>query len=414
MNALFRLVYPSLAMVLVLMVSACGETPSETAPAGMQMPPPPVDVAEVLVQQISDWKEYTGRLQASESIVVMPRTSGYVVEVGFEDGQHVKKGDLLFQIDYRTIEAEVAQLKAEVSRVEAEIELAERDLKRAESLRSSNAISQEQLDNRKTQLVKAKAELDSAKADLRRAQVLHGITKVKAEFDGRVSHARVERGSSVMAGVTVLTTLVSTEKMYAYFDVDERTYIRMQQLMAGKSLAEVKTPVFMSLVGDQDYPYQGQLDFIDNQIDPATGTIRVRAAFSNQHGQFTPGMFVRLKLRIGDGYQGLLIDEKAIGTDLNHKYVLVLGENDVAAYRPVKLGPRLGNLRVIREGLEPGEVIVVSGLQRVRPGTPVTPNQIDMANDEAKKALRLDRIISGEQNGQQVSGADASHSTKRS
>ena len=234
-------------LVVSVLLSACEEAQEPTKAAPPQMPPPPVDVAKVTSQTVSDWKEFTGRMQASKSIVVMPRTSGYVVTVGAEDGAQVKKGDLLFQIDYRTIRAEVERLKAEVKRAEAEIALTERDLKRADSLRSTNAISQEQLDNRRTQLTKAKAEADSARADLKRTQVLHAITTVKAEFDGQVSDARVEVGSSVVAGQTVLTTLVATSKMHAYFDVDEPTYLRLQAQGFNYQKQEIKVQMSLNM-----------------------------------------------------------------------------------------------------------------------------------------------------------------------
>jgi multidrug efflux system membrane fusion protein len=372
------------ALTVFSLITACsepGENQDAQAPQGAMPPPPPVTVAQVIQKEVSDWKEYTGRLEASDSIVVMPRTSGYVVSVGFEDGAHVKKGDLLFQIDYRTVRAEVQRLTAEVTRSEAEIELSERDLKRAESLRKKNAISQEQLDNSRTRLTQAIAAAESAKADLRRTKVLDAITTVKAEFDGQVSNARVKVGSSVIAGNTVLTTLVSTDKTHAYFDVDEKTFARLQALGNGKRLDEMNIPVFMGLAGEANYPHQGVIDFVDNQVDIATGTIRLRAVFSNEAGKFTPGMFARVKMQIGENYQGTLVDEKAIVTDLSHKYVLVLGENNILQYRPVQLGAKFEGMRIILSGLSAGEKIVVKGqgLPNVFPGMPVAPTEAEMA-----------------------------------
>jgi membrane fusion protein, multidrug efflux system len=363
----FRLL--SLIAAFTLLV-ACGKEPAQQA-APMKMPPPPVDVVTVNAQTVSDWKGFTGRMEASKSIVVMPRTSGYVVERGFEDGAQVKKGDLLFQIDFRTIRADVERLKAEVKRAEAEIELTERGLKRADSLRSTNAISQEQLDNRRTQLTQAKAEADSARADLKRTQVLDAITTVKAEFDGQVSDARVEVGSSVVAGQTILTTLVATDLMYSYFDVDEPAYLRLKA--QGFDYKRKAIKVQMGLANQNDHPYQGQIDFVDNQVDSATGTIRMRAVFDNKMGQLTPGLFARIKLQIGDAYDAIVIPEKAVATDLSSKYVLVVGENDLVEYRPVVLGARRGMMRIVDSGLVAGERIIVSGLQRAFPGAPVTP-----------------------------------------
>ncbi len=364
-----------LAMVAIsLFVTACSEVDSgQAAPpaAEGERQPPSVDVVQVERKQISDWKEYTGRMEASKSIVVMPRTSGYIVDVAIKDGAQVKQGDLLFQVDYRTIRADVERLKAEVKRAEAEIELTERDLKRADSLRSTNAISQERLDNRRTQLTQARANADSARADLKRSKVLDAITSVKAEFDGQVSDARVEVGSSVVAGQTVLTTLVATDLMHAYFDVDEQTYLRLKALGFDYEKQEIK--VKMGLSNQKNYPYEGRIDFVDNQVDSDTGTIRMRAVFVNKTASLTPGLFARLKLQVGESYETIVIPEKAIATDLSSKYVLVVGENNLVAYRPVVLGSRRGDMRVISSGIEAGETVIVSGLQRAFPGAPVTP-----------------------------------------
>jgi len=382
-----RVLMASVFALMALFLNACGET-TEPSVAAMTMPPASVSVAKVISHEVSEWRDFTGRLEASESIVVKPRTSGYVVSVDFQDGAKVKKGAQLFQIDFRTIKAEVEQLAADLKRAKAEIELTKRDLKRAESLRATSAISTEQLDNRRTLLTQAKAEADSAQADLKRAKVLFAITTVKAEFDGHVSNARVKVGGSVVAGTTVLTTLVSTDQMHAYFDVDEQTYMRLKVLAAGATVESMAAPVMMNLVGESGYNHYGNIDFVDNQLNISTGTIRLRAAFNNPKGDFTPGMFVRLKMRVGAAYESILVDEKAIGTDLNHKFVLVLGENNVVEYRSVELGPKVEGLRSIRSGLSLGDVIVVNGLQRARPGAPVSPTEIDMVTEDTLKALK--------------------------
>ncbi len=363
------------AAAAILVVAACSDDAPQQTGGMPQMPPPPVTVAKAQQHALSEWREYTGRLEASRSIVVKPRTSGYVVEVGFEDGQQVRKGDLLFQVDFRTIEAEVAQLKAEVIRAEAQIELAERDLTRAESLRATNALSQEQLDNRRTQLKQARAAAESARADLRRAQVLFAITQVKAEFDGRVSNARVKVGSSVVAGQTELTTLVATDKIHAYFDVDEATYLTLRA--AGFDYMNRDIPVQLGLVNQQGYPYTGKIDFVDNQVNAATGTIRMRAVYANADGALTPGLFARIKLQFGEASPAIVVPDKAIATDLSSKYVLVVNEENVVEYRAVELGPRRAEWRIIKSGLAAGETIIVSGLQRARPGTPVTPQMTE-------------------------------------
>jgi len=365
----------------LLLLSACSDeanqAPGQGAQQGQMPPPPPVSVAKVVQTDVAEWKVYTGRLEASKSIVVQPRTSGYVVEVAFDDGAEVKQGDLLFQIDYRTIRADVERLKADLERAEAEIDLTERDLKRAESLRAKNAISQEQLDNRRTQLTQARAEAASVRAELKRTQVLNAITSVKAEFDGQVSDARVKEGSSVVAGQTVLTTLVATDRIHAYFDVDEPTYLKLKT--QGFDYANQEIPVQMGLANQDGYPYTGRIDFVDNQVDSATGTIRMRAVYDNTDGELTPGLFARIRMQIGQPTQAIVVPDKAIATDLSSKYVLVVNSDNMVEYRAVELGPRRGEWRIVHGGLNADETLIVSGLQRARPGTPVTPNMTDMS-----------------------------------
>jgi len=378
-----------LLLVAILSLGGCSQEAPEQ-PAAPKMPPPSVDVLEVQSERVSDWKGFTGRMEASKSIVVMPRTSGYVVRVGFEDGAQVKKGDLLFQVDFRTIRADVERLRADVKRAEAEIDLTERDLKRAKSLRAKNAISQEQLDNRRTQLAQAQAEADSARADLKRARVLNAITTVKAEFDGQVSDARVKAGSSVVAGQTILTTLVATDLMYSYFDVDEPTYLDLMR--QGFDHKKQNINVHVGLANQDDYPFKGRIDFVDNQVDIATGTIRMRAVFKNTDGRLTPGLFARVKLQLGEAYDAISIPEKAIATDLSSKYVLVVGENNIVEYRPVELGARRGELRTIKSGIQKGETIIISGLQRAFPGAPVSPKGQTAGAAQEGAAAQTDAI----------------------
>jgi len=362
----------------IILLSACSEDASAPT-ATMSMPPPAVSVAQVLQKKISNWEEFTGRLEAVENVELRPRVSGYIESVDFKEGALVKAGQLLFTIDARPFRSEVARLKAELKSAQAQIDLAQRDVKRASSLKQTNAISQELLDNRTTQLTKARADADSVKAALRNAKLNLSYTKVKAPISGRVSRANITEGNYVSQGDSILTTLVSTEKMYAYFDVDEPVYIHIKALSKSKGLSINDKPVLMSLTNDAKYAHQGVVDFVDNQIDISTGTIRLRAVFENKQDLFTPGMFARLKLRVNAPHDSILVDEKAIGTDLNHKFVLVLAAENKVEYRSVELGKRLGDLRAIQSGLSPEEVIIVKGLQRARPGGVVSPNSIDMA-----------------------------------
>lgn len=376
-----------ISLAALLALTACsGGTQDPAAAAAPQMPPPaPVDVAKVLHQEINDWAQYTGRLEAKQQVALTPRVSGYIESVEFVEGSYVNAGDLLFRIDSRQFETEVARLQAELARAEAEIGLADRDLKRASSLKQSNAISQEQVDNRGTQLARARAEADSIRAELENARLNLGFTRVHAPISGVVSRADVTQGNFVTGGTSVLTRIVSTDTMHAYFDVDERTFMAINAVK--KQAPDTDLNVYMNLTGESSFPHQGKVDFVDNRIDVASGTIRLRAEFDNTDRHFTPGMFVRLKVQSSVAYQGVLIDEKAIGTDLSNKFVLVLGEGNTAQYRPVEVGPRIGTLRVIRSGLKEGERIIVNGQQRSFPGAPVSPNEVEMMAADKLQSL---------------------------
>jgi len=374
----------SLASILLLV--ACSEESSAPA-APMTMPAPAVSVAQVIQKEISEWDEFTGRLEAVKNVELRPRVSGYIESVDFKEGALVKKGQLLFKIDAKPFRSEVSRLKAELMSAQAQIDLAKRDLDRASSLKQTNAISQELLDNRNTQLTKAGADADSVKAALRNAKLNLSYTKVKAPISGRVSKANITEGNYVSQGESILTTLVSTHKMYAYFDVDEHTYIRVSALSKAKGRKINDKPVLMSLAGGDSYVHSGKIDFVDNQINTTSGTIRLRAVFENKEGSFTPGMFVRLKMQVSAPYTSILVDEKAIGTDLNHKFVLVVDAENKAEYRAIELGKRMSGLRAIKSGLSKEDVIIVKGLQRARPGAAVMPETIEMASKSALEKI---------------------------
>lgn len=371
-------VYLSSLASMLLLVACSEESAAPAAP--MTMPAPAVSVALVIQKEISEWDEFTGRLEAVKNVELRPRVSGYIESVDFKEGALVEKGQLLFKIDAQPFRSEVSRLKAELMSAQAQIDLAKRDLGRASSLKQTNAISQELLDNRTTQLTKARADADSVKAALRNAKLNLSYTKVEAPISGRVSIANITEGNYVSQGVSILTTLVSTHKMYAYFDVDEQAYMRISALSRAKGREINDKPVLMSLGGGERYVHAGSIDFVDNQIDTTSGTIRLRAVFENNEAAFTPGMFVRLKMQVSALYTSILIDEKAIGTDLNHKFVLVVDAEHKAAYRAIKLGKRMGGLRAIQSGLSKDDVIIVKGLQRARPGAAVMPETIEMAS----------------------------------
>jgi multidrug efflux system membrane fusion protein len=346
-------------------------------------PPPEVTVAEVIQRPLREWQEFTGRLQAVDTVEVRPRVSGYVDRVAFADGARVKKGDLLFQIDPRPFQDEVDRLSAERTRATADFELARANHARAEGLISAHAISREEYERLAAAEISAKGTLDSVGSSLAAARLNREFTEVRAPLDGHVSRALITAGNLVTSA-SVLTTVVSDDPVYAYFDADEATYLRYRQLndtpQAG-SKAPTTASVFMGLVDEQGYPHAGRLDFVDNRVDPSTGTIRVRAVFTNPDGRFTPGLFARIRLVGGTESNTVLIDERAVGTDLGRSYVLTLTAGNRVEQRFVELGPQVDDLRIVRAGLAASDTVVVNGLQHVRPGQVVAASRVPMNAD---------------------------------
>ncbi|MCP3751905.1 multidrug efflux RND transporter periplasmic adaptor subunit MexE [Pseudomonas sp. SBB6] len=377
--------YP-LALLAVVVMSACGRTPEAVqAPAATK-----VSVAKVLEQPINEWDEFTGRLEAPETVEVRPRVSGQIDQVAFTEGAQVKKGDLLFQIDPRPFQAEVRRLEAQLQQARATAIRSENEAQRGERLRSSNAISAELAESRTSAAAEARAGVAAIQAQLDLARLNLSFTRVTAPISGRVSRAQFTAGNIVTADVTPLTSVVSTDKVYAYFDADERVYLKYTQLARDGQRGQ-STPVYLGLSNESGNPHLGQMNFVDNQVNPKTGTIRGRAVFDNTDGQFTPGLYARLKLVGSATYSAVLINDEAVGTDLGKKFVLVMDNDNKAAYRAVELGPKLEGLRIVRNGLSKDDRIVVKGLQRVRPGSPVDPQDTPMASDATIAALAQQR-----------------------
>jgi multidrug efflux system membrane fusion protein len=365
----------AVAFATLLAVAGCDSSSAAQPPAAP--PAAEVTVAEVLHKPLRDWAEFTGRLEAVQSVEIRPRVSGYVDKVAFEEGARVKKGQLLFRIDPRPFLAEVARLSAARARAASQLELAKSNHARAQRLIGENAIAREEFDRLSTEDVSTASDLAAATAALDTAQLNLEFTQVRAPIDGRVSRALITVGNLVSSD-SLLTTLVSDNPVYAYFDTDEQTYLRYGRAAKGRSQTDGSSPVFMGLADEVDYPHEGQLNFVDNQVDPKTGTIRARAVFDNTDGAFTPGLFARIKLVGRDSRDTVLIDDRSVGTDLGKKFVLVLKDDNTVDYRGVTLGPQVDGLRIVREGLHPGDVIVVNGLQRVRPGAKVAPTKVAM------------------------------------
>ena len=378
-----------LASIAAVVLSACGQP--EAAGTGAAPTAPTVDVATVVEQRITEWDEFTGRLQAPETVALMPRVSGYLDKVLFTEGALVKAGELLFQIDDRAFTADVNRLKAELQSAISQQKLADSDYQRAEQLRSQKAIAEEVLDARRARKDQSASQVAAVKAALSKAELDLSHTQVRAPISGRVSNALITAGNYLQAGQSQLTSIVSTDRMYAYFDADEQTYLKYVQLAAAGKRADSRSeasPVLMALSSDHDYRFTGALDFLDNSINPQTGTIRARAVFSNNDNSLIPGLFAKIKLVGSASYQGILIDDKAVGTDLNNKFVLVVDDKQQLQYRPVTLGEKVGGLRIVTSGLKASETIVVNGLQRVRPTMQVTPNPVKMASAEQLLSLQ--------------------------
>lgn len=373
------------------LLSACGV---ETSAQQQQMTPA-VSVAAVVHQRITEWDEFTGRLEAPESVSLRPRVSGFIDSIGFKEGAIVKAGEPLFYIDDRSFKAEIRRLEAELSDANSRLKLAKSSYIRATELTEKNAISDEVFDNRVAELEQAKARLRSTTAALEIAKLNLSYTQVTAPITGRVSRALITAGNLVTAGQTELTSIVSVNKVYAYFDADEQTYLKYMKLaQEGKrpSSRDVKNPVYMGLANDTGFPHEGYIDFIDNQVNPTTGTIRGRAVFENTKGNFIPGLFTRIKLVGSASYDGILIDDKAITTDLGKKYVLVLDSENKVQYRTITLGEKLNGLRVVTSGLNAEDSIVVNGLQRVRPGAQVNPEIVPMTESVTLEQLQAQQL----------------------
>jgi multidrug efflux system membrane fusion protein len=364
------------AVAAILFFSGVGHGHSRAKPAAASAALPAVTVAEVIHRPLREWQEFSGRLQAVNTVEVRPRVSGFVDRVAFEDGARVKKGQLLFQIDPRPFQAEVDRLVAERSRSVSDLELAKANRARAERLISAHAISREGYE----QLVAAEA---SAQGGL-------GSIDVRAPIDGHLSRAMITAGNLVTSA-SLLTTLVSDDPIYVYFDADEQTYLRYAKAQRAEGQAGGASAVYIGLVDEEGYPHSAKLDFIDNQVDAATGTIRARAALANPEGRYTPGLFARVRLVGGEDQDSVLIEDRAVGTDLSKKFVLTLTTGNRIEYRLVELGPEIDGLRVVTHGLAPSDVVVVNGLQHVRPGEIVAPTRIAMS-DNAQGLIQVAEV----------------------
>lgn len=370
------------AVTLAVIVLIQESTPAQaSAPLGAP-PPMPVSVATVTESDIAAWEEFSGRLEAVERVDIRSRVAGVVQATHFREGALVAKGDLLVSIDPAPYEAEVARAEAQTVAAQARVTHASNEHARARRLWDDKAIAQRELDDRENVLREAEANLKAAQAQLQTTRLSLGYTQVRAPVAGRIGKLEVTVGNLIAAGpgAPVLTTLVSVSPIYASFDADEKTVTgALKGLSGGARPAVERIPVQMGTSATSDTPYAGQLQLIDNQVDPRSGTVRVRAVFDNKDGSLMPGQFARIRMGQPKTARTLLVSERAVGTDQDKKYVLVVGEGDKTEYRAVTLGAPVDGLRTVLSGLKPGERIVVNGLQRVRPGDVVQPQVVPMS-----------------------------------
>jgi len=376
-----RLAMAGVSILAAAVLTACSGSHAEEA--GMP-PPPSVSAAPVLVKQVSQWDDFSGRVEAVESVELRPRVSGYIDKVNYVEGQEVKKGDVLFTIDARSYRAELDRATAELNRARTQAQVSRSEADRARRLSDQQAISTETWEQRRAVSEQALAQVQAAQAAVDAARLNMEFTQVRAPINGRAGRAMVTAGNLVTAGdsASVLTTLVSLDKVHVYFDADEGTFLRYAQ-MARKgerpSERDSALPVKVGLSGEDGYPHEGKVDFLDNQVTRSTGTIRVRALLDNADRAFTPGLFARVQLLGSGQFQAMLIDDKAVLTDQDRKFVYVVDKDNKAQRRDIQLGRNADGLRIVEQGLKAGDRVIIDGVQKVfMPGMPVQAKAVAM------------------------------------
>lgn len=367
-------------LVAALALAGCFDGGKKEA-AGAPPPPPKVTAATPVVKDIMERDEFTGRFAAVDSVDIRARVSGYLDKIEFEEGTVVKAGDPLFTIDPRPYQATLDEAKSSLTIAKTELDFASKELERAESLVGRGDISRSTLDERRQRVAAAQARIEGAKATARRAEIDLEFTEIRAPFTGRISLKQVSVGNLVKADETVLTNIVSLDPIYFYFDVDEQSYLAYARMALDGNRASGRIPsyeVSVMLSDEKEGEFTGRLDFVDNRIDEATGTMRVRAVFANPDFLLQPGLFGRISIPGSPVYKGILIPDEAIASDQSRRLVYVLDEANVANPQVIRPGPRIDGYRVVREGLTGTERIVVNGLARVRPGVKVDPEVVEL------------------------------------
>jgi multidrug efflux system membrane fusion protein len=362
------------AVTLALALAGCKPAPGKAPPS-----PAEVEVAAVVSGPIRLSDEFNGRVASINSVDVRARVTGYVDEVAYREGDSVKPGDLLFVIDPRPFRDALDSAKANLEREQAAAAFADIQEKRAQKLNASEAISQEEYQNRDSDLSQSAARVHEAESAVATAELNLSFTEVRSPIDGKTSRAQLTRGNLAQADQTVLTTVVSQDPIYVYFDCDEQSYLRFQERVQRGSGVSSSNPVRVALANETGFPHAGRIDFLDNAVNAATGTIRARVVLNNPNHLFTPGLYARVQLESTGTVQALLVDDKTILTDQDRKYVYVLGAGNTAQRKDVQLGPLVNGLRMVQSGLGAGDKVIVSGLQKIfYPGVPVTPKESAM------------------------------------
>ncbi len=403
----------SLFITWPLFVTGCTKGKSKSASA----PPAKVTITTALEQEITDFDDFVGRTEASETVEVRSRVSGFIHSIKFQDGSNVKKGQLLFEIEPDLYNAIYDQSAARIELWEAKKDLAEKKLARSKLLIPNGAISKEEYDESVSAVKEAEAAKDAAIADAKKTALDVKYTKILAEIAGRIDRAFVTPGNMVTGGIgsgTLLTRIVSNHPIYAYIDVDERTVLRYLRRMnqptqetpsgdtvatpASETAARVAVvngtiPCYMQLADEKDFPHVGTIDFVENRVDSATGSIKVRGVFPNTNSMLTGGLFVRIRIPVSEAYRGVLIPEQAIGTDQNIKFAYVVGSDNIPQRRNLVLGAQRGAMRVVKSGVEPNQKVIYRGLQRVRPGKAVEPELVDFRDTSSDSATTPTSVV---------------------
>ncbi len=396
-NKVQHVVTVSAVLAVTSVLAGCGQNQA----AERAMPPPSIQVAQVISRRVTDSETFTGHFDAIHHVNVRPRVNGYISAVDFVDGSTVHKGQLLFVIDPRPYRAQYLRAKAQLDQAKAAAVLAREEAQRAVTLYAARAISQDEFDQRTAAARQAHADVEAAAAALDTAALNLRFTQVRAPISGRVSRAIVTVGNLVRSGQTLLTTIVSLNPIYVTFNVDEQAYLKFEKYArrdgrgdsAGGRSDGLGNPVFVGLEDEHGYPHQGRLVFMNNALNAGTGTIRARALLANPGDRFVPGLFARVKLIGNEHYQATLIRDSAVGTNQTAQFVLVVGPHDQLHYRSVHLGPLVDGLRVVRDGLKPGDLIVVNGLMRVQPGMRITPQRVAMSLGQTRSHAMVARNV---------------------